>query len=102
MAKVPQRGEAREHVADGTTLLDGGKVLDFRVEPVAYRLYSRSLDREIWVCQNDQTAGEIAAEFPGVPVLTFAEVPKLKGKPVDLLRVIMDTKAEFVGARLRS
>ncbi len=71
-----------------------------RLEPTAYLLYSRRLEREVWLCRDDPTAGEVAAEFPGVAVLTFAEVPLLRGRPPDLLRAIMDTKAVFVGARL--
>ena len=36
----------------------------------------------------------------GVPCLTFAEVPLLRGKPVELLRAIVETKAVFRGAVL--
>ncbi len=75
---------------------------ELRVEPTAYLLYSRLLEREVWLCRDDQAAGEIAAEFPGVPVLTFAEVPLLQGKPVELLRAIVATKACFPGARVEA
>ncbi len=83
-------------------MIDGGKVLDFRQEPTAYLLYSRLLERELWLCRDDRAAGEIAAEFPGVPVLLFSEVPLLKGKPVEWLKAVLDVKAAFVGARVKA
>ena len=83
-------------------LIDGGKVLDFRQEPTAYLLYSRLLERELWIARDDRAAKEIAAEFPGVPVLTFAEVAPLKGKSVEWLQAVLDVKSAFAGARLRT
>ena len=92
-------GPPEDFVAE---ILDAAPVLEARREPVAYLLFSRTLGLEVWLCRDDQVAAEIAAEFSGVPVLTFDEVPLLRDKPVELLRAVLDAKAEFVGARLRA
>ncbi len=83
-------------------ILEAAPVLEARSEQVAWLLYSKLLERDLWLCCDDQAAAEIAAEGTGVPVLTFDEVPLLRGKPVELLRAVLDAKAEFVGARLQA
>ncbi len=94
---------ARPSLGDTGDLADG-PVLDVRADLVAVLLYSKLLDRELWLCRDERAAGEIAAEFPGVPVLTYAEVPHLRGKPPDLLNALLNVKAEYPGSdsRLRS
>ena len=82
--------------------LEEAEVRDTRVELVGCSLYSKKISCEVWLAWNDQVAAEIAAEHPGVPVLTFAEVPLLTGKPLEVLRAALEAKAQFVGARLRS
>ena len=77
-----------------------GPVLAERLEPVAWRLHSRLLNRELWLVRDERTADDLAAEFPGVPVLRLDEVPILCGKPPELVRAIVETKAQFPGARL--
>ncbi len=79
-----------------------GPVLDVRADLVAVLLYSKLLGRELWLCRDDRAAAEIAAECPDVPVLTFAEVPHLRGKPPELLHALLNAKSEFPRSRLRS
>ncbi len=86
----------------GTSEVANGPVLDVRADLVAVLLYSRLLGRELWLCRDDRAAAEIAAECPGVPVLTFAEVPHLRGKPPELLHAVLDAKAEFPASVLRA
>ena len=81
--------------------LAAGTLLAERQEPVAWRLYSRLLDRQLWLARDPGTAAELAAEFPGMAVLTIAEVSQLAGKPPELLRAVLDTKAAFPEARLQ-
>jgi hypothetical protein len=80
-------------------LLEDGPVLEVRHALVAVRLHSRLLDRELWLARDDRTRDELAAENPGEPVLTFREAPHLRGKPVELLRAVLEVKAEFEDAR---
>jgi hypothetical protein len=80
--------------------LDDGDIVEARQDWIAVRLWSRLLNRELWLARDDRTAEELSAEFPGVPILTLAEVPALKGKPKELLRAILDAKSEFPDARL--
>ncbi len=83
--------EAVHHDAD---------VLEARHDFIAVRFYSRLLDRDFWLARDERTAAELSAEFPGVPVLVYAEVAYLRGKPPGLLRAVLDAKAEFPAARL--
>ena len=82
--------------------IEDGPVLEVRQSISAVRLYSRLLDRELWLAADDQVARDLAVEFPGIPVITFSEIPLLKGKSPEALAAIMEVKADFVGARLRS
>ena len=82
--------------------LDDGPVLEARHDLVAVRLHSKLLQRELWIYRDARAAEEIAAEFPGMPALTFDEIPHLRGKPPELLDAILNAKAEFRGARLCS
>lgn len=78
--------------------LTDGLILDERTDAVAWRLYSRLADRELWLARDDRTRAEIEAEYPGVPVVTLAEIPALRRKPPELLAAILATKGEFAGA----
>ena len=80
--------------------VSAGEILEERTDAVAWRLYSRLLDRELWLARDDRTRGEIEAEYPGVPVVTLAEIPALRGKAPELLAAILDAKAELRGARV--
>ena len=94
-------GLRRDSATDVDGLLSNITVTEAHTETTAYRLYSKLLERDLWLCRDRRAAVELLAEFPGTPVLTFAEVPLLKGKSKDALRAILDTKAEFPEARLR-
>ena len=84
--------------------LADGPVLDVRADLVAVLLYSKLLDREVWLCRDERAAGEIAAEHPDVPTFTFSEISHLRGKPPELLNAILNAKIVFPGAdsRLRA
>ena len=86
---------------DDPTRLEEGPVLAEHREPTAWLLFSRLAAREFWLAKDEPTAERLATEHPGVPVLTLAEVPYLEGKPPELLRAILDTKAVFPDARVR-
>ena len=64
-------------------------------ETTAYRLHSKLLDRDFWLCQDRRAARELAAAYPGVPILTFAEVALLEGRSKEDLQAILDAKGEF-------
>ena len=108
LAKPDPPGELPRTSED---LVDG-PVLDVRADLVAFLLYCPRLDREVWFARDDRAAAELIAKLtadagpddPTVPVLTFAEVPHLRGKPPELLNAILNVKAEYPGAdsRLRS
>ena len=103
LAELPAEGaepgvlERADHAC-----LEDGEVHETREDLVAVRLYSRLLERELWLCRDERAAAEIATEHLGVPTLTFAEVPRLRGKPIELLRAVLDAKAEFPGAETRT
>ena len=82
-------------------LLEESEVRGERREPVGWLFYSRLFDREFWLAKDEPTAERLAAEHPGVPVLTLAEVLILETKPPAILRMILETKAVFPDARLR-
>ena len=85
----------------GACALEEGPVLEARQTLGAVRLHSRLLDRELWLCRDQRAAEEISVEFPDLPVLTFAEVPHLRGKPPALLHAILNAKTEFPGSDSR-
>lgn len=82
--------------------LDEGEVLEQKTEPVAWRIWSRTLERELWLARDRRARDEIAAEFPGVPVLLLAEIPLLRGKLPEVLRAIAEAKAAFPDAELEA
>ena len=94
---APDHGDPRGDDARG---LEHGDVLEARQDWIAVRLYSKLLDRDLWLCRDQRAADELSAEFPRVPVLTFDEVPLLAGKTKEQLRAMLDVKAEFPDAGL--
>ena len=82
-------------------LLEESEVRGERREPVGWLFYSRLFDREFWLGRDEPTAERLAAEHPGIPVFTLAEIPLLETKPPELLRAILETKAVFPDARVR-
>ena len=99
---LAKRAHAELGSDSGACALEEGLVLEARQDLVAVLLYSELLERELWLCRDERAAAEIAIEFPTVPVLTFAEVPHLRGKPPELLHALLDAKVEFPDARLRA
>jgi hypothetical protein len=73
--------------------------MDLRQEPVAWRVYSRLLDCELWLARDERVRDELVAEDTTLPVLLLAEVPNLAGKAPALLRALLRTKCAFPGAR---
>ncbi len=96
-----QRDSFEEPKLAATSALDDGDLLDVRRDLLGVRLHSRLLDRELWLARDERAAAKLTAEFPRMPVLTFAEVRHLEGKPTELLQAILDTKTVFPDARLR-
>ena len=84
--------------ADGP--VEDGPLLEVRRDLVAVRLHSRRLNRDLWLCCDESASRELAAEFPGVPVLTFQEAARLRGKSTEVLTALLDVKAEFDDAVL--
>jgi len=77
------------------------EALEAGAQPAGWRLYSRLAERDLWLARDERTRLELERDFPGMPVLTFAEIPALRGKAPELLRAILATKATFPGARVR-
>ena len=100
LALLEQQPSDRHDLSCGLDL-DAALVLEARQEWIAVRLYSRRLDRELWLARDKRTAAELRTQLPGlpdVPVLTFAEVPRLAGKPTERLQAILDVLAKFPDA----
>ena len=82
-------------------LLQGSEVRQEKRMVAGWLFYSRLFDREFWLAKDEPTAERLAAEHPGVPVITIAEVAILETKPPELLRAILETKAVFPDAGVR-
>ena len=103
-ARKAQRAEDApecEATAPPVDLADG-EIREAREDLVAVRLYSRLIDRELWLARDRVVAAELAAEFPKMAVLTFDEVPLLRGKPRETLLAIIECKSVFPDAELRA
>jgi len=83
--------ELRDAGGYGAPDLRGSVVTDVREEVAAVRL--RSGFGDVWIVRDEDVAGDLAAEEPGFPILTFAEVPQLGGKSREMLRALLDAKA---------
>jgi hypothetical protein len=69
----------------------------------AWLLYSRHLQREIWLVRDGNALAIIADEIGNRPVFFGDELPRLRMKSLDELRAIADAKAIFgPGTRLAS
>ena len=80
------------------------QTLDTRERLGAVLLYSRSLDREVWLACDEQVAAEVGAERRAkeneIPVLLFEEIPLLRGKSPKMLQGLLDFAAAFPGSRV--
>ena len=91
--------ELRRHKPGLLLLLRGSEPQE---DVGAVFLYSRSLDRELWLARDEQVAAELAAEFPEeeFPVLLLEDVPLLRGKSPQMIKAILDVAAVFPGSRV--
>src|SRR5262245_3763195 len=71
-------------------------------EPAAWRLYSRRLDRELWVARDADTARALDQDRAraGLPVVLAADLERLRGFDGGRLHELLDTVAVFPGARI--
>jgi hypothetical protein len=60
----------------------------------------RSAFGDVWIVRDEDVAAELAAEEPGVPILTFAEVPQLRGKSREMLRALLNARAVCSSTRV--
>jgi hypothetical protein len=82
-----------EEDAAGMALVLGGRV--------SLHLYSRSLERGLWLCSSELDAAEVASESPD-PILTLAELTHMHDTSPVLVGKILDVKGVFPDARLCS
>ena len=71
-----------------------------RTDLAAVRIRSRLLGRELWLARDVETARALVAEGSALPVLTFADVPALRGKSGPMLGALLEGLAAFPGARV--
>jgi hypothetical protein len=64
-------------------------------EAVAWLLYSRLLDRELWILGHAEDLDAIGSEIAGQPVFFAEELAALRGRPAKELETIADAKAVF-------
>jgi hypothetical protein len=70
--------------------------------PSAWRLYSRRLDRELWVARDGEAAARLDRDGArgGLPVLLAADLERLRDVDDQRLGDLLDLLAVFPGARL--
>jgi hypothetical protein len=71
-------------------------------EPVAWRLYSRRLDREIWLARDADVARALDQDGGrgGLPMVLAADLEQLRALDDRRVNDLLDTLAAFPGARL--
>jgi hypothetical protein len=71
-------------------------------EPCAWRLYSRRLDRELWVTRDAQAAAQLDRDGArvGLPVVVAADLEQLRSFDDRSLNDLLDVLTFFPGARL--
>ena len=87
---------------EGLDLAEEPIILETRVTLGAVRVRSRTLSRDVWLAIDERTADELRAEMPPgreLPVLLFADIPKLRGKSPTALNAILDVATVFPGSR---
>jgi hypothetical protein len=73
-----------------------------RPEPVAWRLYSRRLDRELWVARDIKAATELDRDGArnGRPVVLAGDLERLRDFDDHRLTDLLDVLIHFPGARI--
>jgi hypothetical protein len=73
-----------------------------RPEPVAWRLYSRRLDRELWVARDIKEATELDRDGArnGLPVVLARDLERLRDFDDHRLTDLLDVLRHFPGARI--
>jgi hypothetical protein len=71
-------------------------------EPAAWRLYSRRLDRELWVARDAAAAIALDADGAraGLPVILADDLERLRDFDDQRLRDLLEVLAMFPGARI--
>jgi len=96
-----QRLGAEARAGDGLAQL----VLEataYTPEPVAWRLFARRLDRELWVVRDVEAAAELDQDGvrAGLPVVLAADLERWRAFDDQRLRDLLDVLAAFPGSRL--
>jgi TubC N-terminal docking domain len=71
-------------------------------EPCAWRLYSRRLDRELWLARDAKAAAALDADGAraGLPVVLADDLERLRDFDDQHLRELLEVLSKFPGARL--
>jgi hypothetical protein len=89
----------RDEIRGAPFVLDG---VACAPEPVAWRLYSRRLDRELWVARDSAAATALDADGAraGLPVILADDLERLRDFDDQRLRDLLEVLAMFPGARI--
>ncbi len=70
-------------------------------EPCAWRVFSRRVDRELWLCRDLAALADLQHDgFDGPPAMLVADVERLRTMNDTMLHRVFDALAVFPGARL--
>ncbi len=70
------------------------------VEPAAYRLRTRRFG-DVWLVTDEAApVFQGSDRCGGLPVITFSEIVRLRGKSVSAIRAVLETKRVFPEARV--
>ena len=77
----------------GLLMLAEESIEEVREDVAAVRICSELVDGDIWIVRNEEVAAELAVEVAQagtkIPILTFAEVPLLRGKSTAMKRALL-------------
>lgn len=91
----------REAEADPGDLhqLTDARVVEVRERIAAVRLRS-PVYGDVWLALDPGTAAALAAEAPGVPVLSQEDVVRLRSQSPEMVLAVLGVMAAFPGARM--
>jgi hypothetical protein len=93
-----------DHLVGGDHDLAAGPVLETREQPGAVLIRSARFGRDVWLALTEDMAAELRAEEAERPeprpVLTPADVARLRGKPAEAVRAVLEVAAVFGTARV--